>query len=191
MRTFDRSQVPPHLQNVPILDRLEAEAIAKLGDPKFRWGTCAHEAAHGRYRLQAGAVRLIYHGPRFEWNETQGGVEVVYAGMGSEWSPPRKYPGGIYVNPRDMARWSAAGWIWEKELTGSVDAEASADLDRARFKIDFHKYFPDTSDEEIQKYWDRAEAEVRADLKTESIKKEIVALAHNFETWLLEEAHEG
>jgi len=179
MRAFDRSRVPVEYRNLPLLDQMEAESIAQLKDPNYRWAIATHEAAHGVYRLRAGATKLIYVGPYFFYDIEAKTVQKVVAGISSEWGSL------THLDFKNVARYCGAGWIWEKEVCPySTDAEASADRDRAVFDADVHRVHPDATNEEIQMYWGRAEAEVKADLQNLEIRSQIEKLALDFKKFL-------
>jgi hypothetical protein len=181
MRAFDRSQIPIEIQklNGPLLDRMEAEATAKLQDPNYRWATAIHEAAHFFYMKKAGALRPIFFGPHFIYDDETKKIQVAVASTGCEWPQDAKLMGS-----RIVARWQAAGGLWEKELTDSADAEESSVFDRSRFGFNLRKAHPDVNDAEIENTWFRACEEVRKDLKDEAIKEEILKVAEAFKKCL-------
>jgi hypothetical protein len=176
MPKVDRSELPRHLQTLPIFDSLEDYLISELRDPTFRWETAIHEAAHGKYFLRAGAVRLIYRGPRFAWSEEKG-LKFVYGGMNSEW------PSSGYIDFKAVARYCVAGGVAESMLTASKNV--GSEIDKEIFVSNFHKCHPTASDAEIQFYWDRAIFEVKKDLENEATRNEIREIARDFDAFLV------
>ena len=182
MRSFDRSRVPAKVQelNAALLDQLETEGITKLRDAKPRWATACHEAAHGFFRLKAGAVRLKIIGPHFVYDPVASTIVTVAAAVSSEWPPPT-----TSWCSEDVGYWSAAGAIWEKELCpDSLDAEEGAALDKIRFAEDVRRANPKLTAEELGRVWTWVEEQVRKDLKNAEFKREILTLAKTFDRWL-------
>jgi hypothetical protein len=181
MPKVDRSELPRHLQTLPIFESLEDYLISELRDSTFRWETAIHEAAHGKFRLQAGAVKLIFLPGRFVYDAEKNQLLTACAGMGSKWPPSIEF-----IDFKVVARYFVAGYLAEELLTGSADAEKSAAIDKKVFEEDFRRFYPHVTNEEIKWYWDRAVAEVRKDLEDDTTKAEIQELARKFEKWLLE-----
>jgi hypothetical protein len=178
MRAFDRSRLPIEVQqaNASLLDRLEKDILAKLQDADYRWATSAHEASHFHYRQKVGDSPFFL-GPFFSYNEKTQEIGVAAAGVKSE---SKKF-----FECLDVARWDVAGWIWEQEIAQSANAEDGARLDRSGFNDIVRTTNPNVTDEQIQEYWDIAEADVRADLGNIEIRNQIEKLAHGCEAFLL------
>jgi hypothetical protein len=184
MRAFDRSKLTPEVQQklAAKLDHLEANAITHLQDPKYRWETACHEGAHGVYHQRAGAVKSNFLPGYFVYDAEKGELIVAACAISGEWPPHVKN-----LNFRDVARYCVAGYTWEEHITGATNVELGATLDKRTFEEKFHRFHPGAPNEEIQSYWDKAEAEVRADLGNIEIRNQIEKLAHDFEAFLLAE----
>ncbi len=182
--TVDRSCIPTGVQkqNRSLLDGLEVEALAKLADPVFRWGTCCHEAAHWHMRQRVGATNLKFLGPHFVWDEKNQTVQTTAGGVSSDFEG--------FVSFRDMAKYCVAGYLWEGHITQSPPDSESAAIDRRIFEEDVRKFAPPhtyITEEQIEATWQWAVGEIRKDLDNPEIREHILKLAQEFQIWLEEQ----
>jgi hypothetical protein len=184
MLPFDRSRIPAEVQkqNAALLDRLEAGAIVLWQDPAYRWATACHEGAHAYYRKKVGATGLKFIGPHFVYDAATREIYVGAAGISSEFAK--------FLSFRDMARYCVAGYIWESFLTNSEEDPKGAAIDKRVFWDDVRRFHSSVTDTQIEATWQWGEVEVRKDLNDKKIRKSIVALAHKFEKWLLDQKGE-
>ncbi|HTU33973.1 MAG TPA: hypothetical protein VMF66_09240 [Candidatus Acidoferrum sp.] len=181
---IDRSRLPEDVQqaNSSVLDREENELLVNWRNPAYRRAIAAHEAAHYYYRRQAGSIRFFLLPPRFVYDPVTKVIRLALASINSEW-PPSVTSHAVEV----VARWSAAGAIWEQELCpGVTDADESAALDKIGFAEDIRKTNPHLTDEELKMVWTWAEEEVRKDFKNEAIRASILKIAEELDRFLVE-----
>ena len=181
---IDRSQIPPLIQqlNAALLDEMEAGIIRRLQDPTFRWATCIHEAAHYYFREKAGAVNLKFIGPHLSYDASSPQpVQAAVAGVASD-------DFSKFVPFREMARYCAAGYIWEAFLTDSPEDLTGAAIDRRVFGEDVRKHYsaaaPPVTEDQIEATWQWAVGEIRKDLDNPEIREDILKLAREFQVWL-------
>lgn len=177
---LDRSRIPLPIQeaNAALLDRMEAEAIAQLRNPRYRWAFCVHEAGHGIYRLRVGATKLVFIPPHFVYDAAKSAVQTAAAGIGSDFT--------TFVSFRLMACYCVAGYLWQAKVMNLAEqeTEGTAEFDKRVFKEDVRKFYPlnepPVTEEQIEATWQWAIGEVRKDLDDPQIREDVLKLAREF-----------
>jgi hypothetical protein len=161
----DKSEIPSAKLNDPRLKQAKQRLCDHVRDRKLRRSTCVHEAAHFVYGERAGVIDFEFRRPTIRYDQTSDKFDSTIASVRPIF--PDKKP--EQCSEQAIARMLVAGCIAECLLTESGDMRS----DSMDFEVFRKRFIEFRSNEELLGSWEAAKRDVRKDLRSPALRKEL------------------
>jgi hypothetical protein len=184
---IDISEVPQDKRNDPRFIQRYATLQNLMSNLGWVKAFCIHEAAHAFYHLRAGALKVIFIGPRLSYDSQKDDFTIYPASVKREGGLDQQYLARVTIGEwrNAFARACAAGGVAARKLTGiSGDVGDEEDYQRLCEFCDAIEVKDPTTAVDHQALWRQAQNDVEKDLQTPSFRSELWKQAKEFERQL-------